>query len=176
MSKQYAMFPIKHRDIFDMYQKQIEDFWTATEINLDKDEYDFKYKLTEDERFFVKNILAFFAGSDEIVNLNLSENLIPKIGVKEAVHFYRMQMAMEDIHSHSYALQLDTFIKDEEEKQITKILPRKNELKRPVIANVDRALIITSAKSPDLSLLLLDKMLSLVIHNSIKPLICITKS
>jgi ribosome biogenesis GTPase len=64
---------------------------------------------------------------------------------------------------------------DEEEKQITKILPRKNELKRPVIANVDRALIITSAKSPDLSLLLLDKMLSLVIHNSIKPLICITK-
>ena len=111
MSKQYAMFPIKHRDIFEMYQKQIEDFWTATEINLDKDEYDFKYKLNDDERFFVKNILAFFAGSDEIVNLNLSENLIPKIGVKEAVHFYRMQMAMEDIHSHSYALQLDTFIK-----------------------------------------------------------------
>ena len=64
MSKQYAMFPIKYRDIFDMYQKQIEDFWTATEINLDKDEYDFKYKLTEDERFFVKNILSFFAGSD----------------------------------------------------------------------------------------------------------------
>lgn len=117
MSKQYAMFPIKHRDIFDMYQKQIEDFWTATEINLDKDEYDFKYKLNDDERFFIKNILAFFAGSDEIVNLNLSENLIPKIGVKEAIHFYRMQMAMEDIHSHSYALQLDTFIKDDEEKQ-----------------------------------------------------------
>lgn len=115
--RQFAMFPIKHRDIFDMYQKQIEDFWTATEINLDKDEYDFKFKLNEDERFFVKNILAFFAGSDEIVNLNLSGNLIPKIGVKEAVHFYRMQMTMEDIHSHSYALQLDTFIKDEEEKQ-----------------------------------------------------------
>jgi ribonucleotide reductase beta subunit family protein with ferritin-like domain len=51
MSKQYAMFPIKHRDIFEMYQKQIEDFWTATEINLDKDEYDFKYKLNDDERF-----------------------------------------------------------------------------------------------------------------------------
>lgn len=64
---------------------------------------------------------------------------------------------------------------DEENKQITKILPRKNELKRPVIANVDRALIITSAKEPKLSLLLLDKTLSLVIHSSIKPLICITK-
>lgn len=115
--KQYAMFPIRNQEIFDMYQQQINDFWTASEISLDKDEYDFKYVLNEDERFFVKNILAFFAGSDEIVNLNLSENLIPKIGVKEAVHFYRMQMAMEDIHSHSYALQLDTFIKDEEEKQ-----------------------------------------------------------
>ncbi len=64
---------------------------------------------------------------------------------------------------------------NEEEKQIVKVLPRKNELKRPVIANVDRALIITSAKEPKLSLLLLDKMLSLIIHSSIKPLICFTK-
>ncbi|HOP66022.1 MAG TPA: ribosome small subunit-dependent GTPase A [Bacilli bacterium] len=69
----------------------------------------------------------------------------------------------------------DYVIIDDRNNQIIKILPRKNELKRPVIANVDRALIITSAKEPKLSFLLLDKMLSLVIHNSIKPLICITK-
>ena len=113
--KQYAMFPIKNQEIFDMYQEQVANFWTATEISLDKDVNDWK-KLNENEKFFVKNILAFFAGSDELVNMNLSDNLIPKIGVKEAVSFYRLQMAMEDIHSHSYALQLETLVQDEEEK------------------------------------------------------------
>ena len=113
--KQYAMFPLKHQEIFDMYQEQVANFWTATEISMSDDLKDWK-KLNEDERFFIKNVLAFFAGSDELVNMNLSDNLIPKIGIKEAVSFYRFQMAMEDIHSHAYALQLDTLFSDEEEK------------------------------------------------------------
>lgn len=113
--KQYAMFPIKHQEIFDMYQEQVANFWTATEISMSEDLKDWK-KLNEGEQFFIKNILAFFAGSDELVNMNLSDNLIPKIGIKEAVTFYRFQMAMEDLHSHSYALQLDTLFSNEEEK------------------------------------------------------------
>jgi ribonucleoside-diphosphate reductase beta chain len=113
--KQYAMFPIKHQEIFDMYQEQIANFWTADEISMAEDLKQWK-TLTENEQFFIKNILAFFAGSDELVNMNLSDNLIPKIGVKEAVTFYRFQMAMEDIHSHSYSLQLDTLFSNEEEK------------------------------------------------------------
>ena len=114
--KQYAMFPIKHQEIFDMYQEQVANFWTATEISMAEDLKDWKVKLNEDEQFFIKNILAFFAGSDELVNMNLSDNLIPKIGIKEAVTFYRFQMAMEDLHSHAYALQLDTLFSNEEEK------------------------------------------------------------
>lgn len=113
--KQYAMFPLKHQEIFDMYQEQIANFWTATEISMAEDLKDWK-KLNEGEQFFIKNILAFFAGSDELVNMNLSDNLIPKIGIKEAVTFYRFQMAMEDLHSHAYALQLDTLFSNEEEK------------------------------------------------------------
>lgn len=113
--KQYAMFPIKHQEIFDMYQEQVANFWTATEISMSEDLKDWK-KLNEGEQFFIKNILAFFAGSDELVNMNLSDNLIPKIGIKEAVTFYRFQMAMEDLHSHAYALQLDTLFSNEEEK------------------------------------------------------------
>lgn len=114
--KQYAMFPIKHQEIFDMYQEQVANFWTATEISMAEDLKDWKVKLNEDEQFFIKNILAFFAGSDELVNMNLSDNLIPKIGIKEAVTFYRFQMAMEDLHSHAYALQLDTLFSNEDEK------------------------------------------------------------
>jgi hypothetical protein len=98
-----------------MYQEQVSNFWTATEISMSDDLKDWK-KLNDDEKFFIKNVLAFFAGSDELVNMNLSDNLIPKIGIKEAVSFYRFQMAMEDIHSHAYALQLDTLFSDEEEK------------------------------------------------------------
>jgi ribonucleoside-diphosphate reductase beta chain len=113
--KQYAMFPLKHQEIFDMYQEQVSNFWTATEISMSDDLKDWK-KLNDDEKFFIKNVLAFFAGSDELVNMNLSDNLMPKIGIKEAVSFYRFQMAMEDIHSHAYALQLDTLFSDEEEK------------------------------------------------------------
>jgi ribonucleoside-diphosphate reductase beta chain len=113
--KQYAMFPLKHQEIFDMYQEQVSNFWTATEISMSDDLKDWK-KLNDDEKFFIKNVLAFFAGSDELVNMNLSDNLMPKIGIKEAVSFYRFQMSMEDIHSHAYALQLDTLFSDEEEK------------------------------------------------------------
>ena len=106
---QFSMFPVKHQRIFDMWQEQISSFWSAYEVDMSHDKKDWK-TLTEDEKFFIRNVLAFFAGSDEIVNLNLSSNLIPKIGVKEAVHFYRFQMAMEDIHSLAYALQLETLI------------------------------------------------------------------
>lgn len=115
MKKQYAMFPINHQQIFNMYQEQIANFWTAPEISMAQDLKDWE-KLSNDDQFFIKNILAFFAGSDELVNMNLSDNLIPKIGIKEAVTFYRFQMAMEDIHSHAYALQLDTLFSNEQEK------------------------------------------------------------
>lgn len=90
-------FPIKYRPIWDMYKKQIASFWTVEELDLSKDISDW-YKLSKDEQYFIKHILAFFAASDGIVNMNLSERFINDIEITEAKYCYRFQEAMEDIH------------------------------------------------------------------------------
>ena len=108
-------FPIKFPTIWEMYKKQIACFWTAEEIDLSKDINDWN-KLNNDEKYFIEHILAFFAASDGIVNINLGERFINDIEITEAKYFYRFQEAMEDIHSNVYSLLIDTYIKDKHKK------------------------------------------------------------
>ena len=91
-------------------------FWTAEEIDLSQDLNDWNNKLSDDERYFVKHILAFFAASDGIVNENLAENFVNEVQYAEAKFFYGFQIMMENIHSETYSLLIDTYVKDEAEK------------------------------------------------------------
>ena len=102
-----------------MYKRAEANFWTAEELDLSKDLNDW-IKLNENEKFFIKNILAFFAASDGIVNENLVERFCQEVQILEAKFFYGFQIAMENIHSETYSLLIDTYIKDVEEK--TKLL------------------------------------------------------
>jgi ribonucleoside-diphosphate reductase beta chain len=108
-------FPIKHKPFWEMYKRAEANFWTAEELDLSKDGSDW-VKLSSDEQFFIKNILAFFAASDGIVNENLVERFCQEVKVLEAKFFYGFQIAMENIHSETYSLLIDTYIKDVEEK------------------------------------------------------------
>ena len=112
----FVLFPIEHHDIWEMYKKQQACIWTAEEIDLAQDLNDWRNKLTDDERYFVKNILAFFAASDGIVNENLAENFVSEVQYTEAKFFYGFQIMMENIHSETYSLLIDTYINDTEEK------------------------------------------------------------
>jgi ribonucleoside-diphosphate reductase beta chain len=112
----FVIFPIQHADIWDWYKKQEASFWTAEEIDLHEDIKDWNEKLTTDERYFLKHILAFFAASDGIVNENLAENFISEVQYPEAKFFYGFQIMMENIHSEVYSLLIDTYVKDEKEK------------------------------------------------------------
>ncbi len=112
----FVIFPIKHHDIWDWYKKMEASFWTAEEINLDQDIPDWKHKLNDDERYFIKHILAFFAASDGIVNENLAENFVNEVQYAEAKFFYGFQIMMENIHSETYSLLIDTYVDDEKEK------------------------------------------------------------
>lgn len=112
----FVIFPIKHHDIWEWYKKQEACFWTAEEIDLHQDLYDWNNKLNEDERYFVKHILAFFAASDGIVNENLAENFVNEVQYSEAKFFYGFQIMMENIHSETYSLLIDTYVKEENEK------------------------------------------------------------
>lgn len=112
----FVLFPIKHDDIWAFYKKQEASFWTAEEIDLEQDLEHWAHKLNDDERFFIKNILAFFAASDGIVNENLAENFVNEVQYTEAKFFYGFQMMMENIHSETYSLLIDTYIKDNAEK------------------------------------------------------------
>jgi ribonucleoside-diphosphate reductase beta chain len=98
-----------------MYKKQKALFWTPEEIDFEKDLNDWN-NLKKEEQFFIKNILAFFAGSDGIVLENLAENFLKEIQIPEVRCFYGFQIAMENIHSETYSLTIDTYIKNEEEK------------------------------------------------------------
>jgi ribonucleoside-diphosphate reductase subunit M2 len=109
------MFPIEHNDIWEMYKKQVDSFWRAEEIDLSKD-YNHWINLTEEERHFISTILAFFAASDGIVLENLALRFMNDIQVAEARAFYGFQIAMENIHSETYSLLIDTYIKNPEEK------------------------------------------------------------
>ena len=112
----YVLYPINHPRIFDMYKKAVSSFWTVEELDLTKDHNDWQLKLNDNERHFIKNILAFFAGSDGIVLENLGQRFMDEIQVPEAKCFYGFQIAMENIHSEMYSLLIDTYIKNNTEK------------------------------------------------------------
>jgi len=114
--KRFVMFPIEHDDIWKMYKKQIDCFWRAEEIDLTKDLTDWN-RLEKDEQYFISMILAFFAASDGIVLENLATRFMGDVQVSEARAFYGFQIAMENIHSQTYSLLIDTYIKDEENKE-----------------------------------------------------------
>jgi len=112
----FVIFPIKHHDIWEWYKKMEASFWTAEEIDLHQDLSDWNTKLNNDEKYFIKHILAFFAASDGIVNENLAENFVSEVQYPEAKFFYGFQIMMENIHSETYSLLIDTYVKDEKEK------------------------------------------------------------
>jgi ribonucleoside-diphosphate reductase beta chain len=112
----FVIFPIKHDDIWAYYKKSEASFWTAEEIDLQQDLADWQNKLNDNERHFVKHVLAFFAASDGIVNENLAENFVSEVQYPEAKFFYGFQIMMENIHSETYSLLIDTYIKDPKEK------------------------------------------------------------
>jgi len=114
--KKYVLYPIEHATVWEYYKKAVASFWTAEEIDLTKDK-DHWVKLTRDEQEFIKHTLAFFAASDGIVNENLALRFINEIDMTEAKCFYGFQIAMENIHSETYSLLIDTYIEDEEEKE-----------------------------------------------------------
>ncbi len=111
----FVIFPIQHSDIWQWYKKQEASFWTAEEIDLHQDVVDWK-KLSDDERYFLKHILAFFAASDGIVNENLAENFVNEVQYSEAKFFYGFQIMMENIHSEMYSLLIDTLVDNDKEK------------------------------------------------------------
>ena len=114
----FVIFPIQHDDIWEWYKKSEASFWTAEEIDLHQDLSDWTNKLNDDERYFIKHILAFFAASDGIVNENLAENFVNEVQYSEAKFFYGFQIMMENIHSETYSLLIDTYVKDEKEKDM----------------------------------------------------------
>jgi ribonucleotide reductase beta subunit family protein with ferritin-like domain len=111
----FVMFPIKHQDIWEMYKKQIDCFWRAEEIDLTKDLSNWEC-LNADERYFISMVLAFFAASDGIVLENLAVRFMKDIQLSEARAFYGFQIAMENIHSQTYSLLIETYIKNESDK------------------------------------------------------------
>ena len=111
----FVMFPIKHQDIWEMYQKQVDCFWRPEEIDLSKDLTHWE-GLNKDEQTFISMILAFFAASDGIVLENLAQRFMSDVQVSEARAFYGFQIAMENIHSHTYSNLIETYIKDKDEK------------------------------------------------------------
>lgn len=109
----FVIFPIQHFDLWDFYKKALASIWTAEEIDLKDDKFD---ELSSGEQYFIKHILAFFAASDGIVNENLAENFVSEVQYPEAKFFYGFQIAMENIHSETYSLLIDTYVKDPKEK------------------------------------------------------------
>ena len=112
----FVLFPIEHDDIWQFYKKSEASFWTAEEIDLHQDLSDWENRLNDDEKHFIKHVLAFFAASDGIVNENLAENMVNEVQYTEAKFFYGFQIMMENIHSETYSLLIDTYIKDTKEK------------------------------------------------------------
>uniref|UniRef100_A0A6C0L0A6 Uncharacterized protein n=1 Tax=viral metagenome TaxID=1070528 RepID=A0A6C0L0A6_9ZZZZ len=113
----YVIFPIQHDNIWKMYKKAEANFWTTEELDLSKDLRDFNDKMNDNERYFVENILAFFAASDGIVNENLVERFCNDVKPLEAKFFYGFQIAIENIHSETYSLLIDTYVKDHKKKE-----------------------------------------------------------
>lgn len=114
-SDRFVIFPIEHNDVWAMYKKHMASFWTAEEIDLSQDAKDWK-ALNSNEQHFIKHVLAFFAASDGIVLENLATRFLGEVQWPEARAFYGFQIAMENVHSETYSLLLDTYIKDQKEK------------------------------------------------------------
>lgn len=112
----FVLFPLNYNDIWEMYKTAEHSFWTAEEIDLAQDITDWENKLNDDERHYIKNVLAFFAASDGIVNENLAENFLKEVQYPEAKCFYGFQIAIENIHSETYSLLIDTYIKSKSEQ------------------------------------------------------------
>ena len=112
----FVVFPLKYHDIWEKYKTAQMSNWTAEEIDLTQDLTDWDEKLNSDEKHYIKNVLSFFAASDGIVNENLAENFLKEVQYPEAKFFYGFQIAMENVHSETYSLLIDTYIKDEKEK------------------------------------------------------------
>jgi len=115
-SDRLTIFPIEHYDMWEMYKKSVSVFWTPEELDLSKDIADFN-KLNNNEKFFIKQILAFFSSSDTIVNINLGERFLNDVQILEAKFFYSFQMSIENIHSETYSLLIDTYFKESKDKE-----------------------------------------------------------
>ena len=111
----FVLFPIEHDDIWKFYKKAEASFWTAEEIDLSTDLKDWE-NLNDGEKHFIKHVLAFFAASDGIVNENLAEHFVSDVQYTEAKFFYGFQIAIENIHSETYSLLIDTYVEDPKEK------------------------------------------------------------
>ncbi|MGY9034092.1 MAG: ribonucleotide-diphosphate reductase subunit beta [Rhodobacterales bacterium] len=114
-ASRFVIFPIKHDDLWLMFKKAQASFWTAEEVDLAHDMNDWE-KLTDDEQFFIKHVLAFFAASDGIVNENLIERFCSEVQYPEARFFYGFQVMIENVHSETYSLLIDTYVKNKAEK------------------------------------------------------------
>lgn len=112
----FVIFPLQHNDIWQFYKDAVAGFWVTEEIDLAQDIIAWVEKLNDDERHFIKHVLAFFAASDGIVNENLAENMLRTVQYPEAKFFYGYQIMIENIHSETYSLLIDTYIKDPQEK------------------------------------------------------------
>lgn len=114
--QRFVLLPIKYHEIWQMYKKAQASFWTAEEIDLSKDLHDWNNKINEDEQYFISHILAFFAASDGIVNENLVERFSGEVQIPEARCFYGFQIMMENIHSETYSLLIDTYIREPKQR------------------------------------------------------------
>jgi ribonucleoside-diphosphate reductase beta chain len=116
-SERFVLFPIKQQAIWDMYKRAERSFWTTQELDFEKDIRDFNNRLNDNERHYVKHVLAFFASSDGIVNDNLITNMMSAVTLPEARSFYGFQIMIENIHAETYSMLIETYIRDPEEKQ-----------------------------------------------------------
>ncbi|KAH9977982.1 ribonucleotide reductase small subunit [Lactifluus volemus] len=115
--RRFVLFPIQYHEIWQMYKKAEASFWTAEEMDLSKDLHDWNNRLNDNERHFISHVLAFFAASDGIVNENLVERFSNEVQAAEARCFYGFQIMMENIHSETYSLLIDTYIKDSAQRE-----------------------------------------------------------
>ena len=115
-NNRFTLFPIQYPKAYEFYKNHEASFWTAEEIDLSQDQNDWENKLNDDERYFIKHVLAFFAASDGIVNENLAENFLSEVQYTEAKFFYGFQVMMENVHSETYSLLIDTYVKDIQKK------------------------------------------------------------
>ncbi|KAK7049620.1 Ribonucleotide-diphosphate reductase (RNR), small subunit [Paramarasmius palmivorus] len=115
--RRFVLFPIQYPEIWQMYKKAEASFWTAEEMDLSKDLHDWNNRMNDNERHFISHVLAFFAASDGIVNENLVERFSNEVQAAEARCFYGFQIMMENIHSETYSLLIDTYIKDPRQRE-----------------------------------------------------------